>query len=126
MNASTQPDPDDTAAEERHLRELFRTAAPEYIDDAGFTARVVGRLPASRRRQQRRRWWLLGAAAVLGAALAAPAAGGPLYDLGAKGWTLLAAWSAQAVPFLNGAVSLGALVVLVAASAVGWWAHAQE
>ncbi len=126
MNASTPQPSDDSAAEERRLRELFRDAAPEYIDDAGFTARVVGRLPASRRSHQRRRWLLLGSAAALGTGVAVLLAGGPLTELGAGGWALLARWSARPVTLLNESIPLGALAVFVAASAFGWWASARE
>lgn len=127
MNPPLPPNSDDTtAAEERRLRELFRDAAPDYIDDAGFTARVIGRLPVSSRRSSRRRTLLVGAAVLLGGACAALGAGAELLDLGASGWALLSAWSARPVPMLGQAMPLGSLVVAVVALGVGRWAYARE
>ncbi len=127
MNPPLPPNSDDTtAAEERRLRELFRDAAPDYLDDAGFTARVIGRLPVSSRRSSRRRTLLVGAAVALGGACAALGAGAELLDLGASGWALLTAWSARPVPMLGQAMPLGSLVVAVVALGIGRWAYARE
>ena len=50
-----EPSPDDDGRLEQRLRE----SSQPYIDDAGFTARIIGALPPSRIRAERRRSVLL-------------------------------------------------------------------
>lgn len=127
MNPLANPEPEDsTAAEDRRLQALLRDNAPDYIADAGFTAGVLGRLPASRQVRTRRRLWLLGGAVVLGAAAAAALAGPGLVEQGsvAGGW-LRDCWQ-RPVPYVGDMASLGSLVVGLAAAAFGWQSYARE
>jgi hypothetical protein len=57
------------------LDRQLREAAP-YVDDAGFTARVIANLPAARRDPARRRAIILVAASVLASAIAYLLSGG--------------------------------------------------
>jgi hypothetical protein len=59
----------DEISEEDHFDRQLREAAP-YVDDNGFTARVLHRLPAPRRRRRSFRGTILLAAALLASALA--------------------------------------------------------
>ena len=115
-----------TAEEERRLRELFRVAEPPYLDDAGFTMRVVGRLPASRAQRARRRVMLVGVAIVIGGAVAAPSAGPELVEVGGAVWSVVREWSLHPVPLGGAVFTLGSLVVSLGAVAVGWWSCSRE
>ncbi len=115
-----------TAEEERRLRELFREAEPPYLDDAGFTMRVVGRLPVSRTQRARRRLAFVGAATVLGSALAVPLAGPALAEVCGAGWSVVHEWSLYPVPLVGSAFTVGSLAVLLGSLAVGWWSYSRE
>lgn len=129
MNPSAnRPDPDDSSArDEAWLDAALRDTAREHLDDAGFTARVTGALPAPATPARRglRRWrrsLLLLGAMTLGAGLAA-AFGGPgvavaldrvggLLDAGWREFGALDPWVHYAVPYGVAAVFLGFS---------GWW-----
>lgn len=114
------------AGEDLRLREIFREAEPPYLDDAGFTALVVGRLPPSRAWRARRRRMLVGSAAGLGAVVAVVCSGTELVAAATVGWNLLCEWSVLPVPAAGPALPLGSLMVFVATVAVGWWSYARE
>lgn len=122
MNSSPSPESDPlAAAEERRLQQLFRDGATDYIDDAGFTARVLGRLPVARQRREWRRRLLVGAAALAGAAGAAVFGSRDLAVTLSDGWALLAEWSSRPVPGLETLGTTGSLIVLVGALGFAWW-----
>ena len=123
---SDQPERNPAADDEQRWQSLFRATEPPYLDDAGFTARVVGRLPASRARRARRRLVLVGSAAVLGGAIVAPLAGAELLEAGGALWAVVREWSLHPVPLVGPAFTLGSLAVLLVAAAVGWWSSARE
>ena len=121
MNLLPNPENDDArAAEDRRLEALLRDAAPDYIDDAGFTAGVLGRLPASRAVRHRRRLWLVGGAGVLGVAAAALLAGPAMVEQGSAALGWLAVYGQRPVPYVGDALSLALLVVGCACAALGW------
>lgn len=127
MNSSPSPESEPrAAAEERRLRQLLGAGASDYIDDAGFTALVLGRLPAARRRREWRRRLLLGAAMLAGAAGAAVLAGPELAGRSATVWAWLVAWSARPVPGLEMMATCGSLTVLAGSLAVAWWALSRQ
>ena len=115
-----------TAEEERCLREIFRAAEPPYLEDAGFTARVVGRLPASRAHRAQRRLVLVGVATVIGGVIAVLLAGPELIEAGGAIWSVVREWSLHPVPLVGSAFTLGSLAVLLGAVAVGWWSYSRE
>lgn len=121
MEQATRPDPEDTAGE-RRLRELFNAAATDYVDDAGFTSRVLGRLPVARRSRSQRRLILLGGAVLLGCALAQLLAGPALPKFGAELWILLRQWSGLSLTFAGVTLDVASLVLLTAGAGIGGWA----
>ncbi len=125
MNPSMPPDFDD-AAEERRLQALFQAGESGYIDDAGFTARVLGRLPVARRHRQRRRWLLVGLATLVGGGLCGLLGGADLLAAGSTGWALAKAWSLQPMPGVAEGLTLGSALLLVASLGACWWAFPQK
>ncbi|MBK8477865.1 MAG: hypothetical protein IPL39_16635 [Opitutaceae bacterium] len=124
MNAPLPPEPDPVSvAEERRLQQVFRDGAADYLDDAGFTARVLGRLPAARRQRERRRWLLLGTAVLLGGAVAGVFGGHDLAAALSAGWSWAAEWSVRPIPRMETLATAGSLVVLIGALAVAWWSR---
>ena len=121
MNPLANPEPEDSAAaEDRRLQALLRDHAPDYIADAGFTAGVLGRLPASRQVRTRRRLWLVGGAVVLGAAAAAALAGPGLVEQGSAAGDWLAECAQRPVPYVGDGLSLVLLAVGLGCAAFGW------
>ncbi len=122
LNQSPTPSSGDDAWLEKMLSENTSS----YIDDAGFTARVVASLPPARARVERRRSLLIIGGAFVGCAIA--------WALGGTDFRPLIA---QAV---DGATSLGstamlnnqaALTIMASASfliagATAWWALARS
>ena len=119
------PDFDD-AAEERRLQALFQAGEPGYIDDAGFTARVLGRLPVARRHRQCRRWLLVSLATLVGGGLCGLLGGADLLAAWSTGWALAKAWSLQPVPGAAQLLTLGSALLLVVSLGVCWWAYPQK
>lgn len=119
-----EPLADDASAsgDDRRLEQLLRKASTAYIDDAGFTARIMGALPAPRRRAEKRRAGLLLGAAALGCGLAAVLGGSDLITFVATATEALAAWSALPVPGLGSAFTVGVLACWIMTVAAGWWA----
>ena len=113
--------PDDDGRLEQMLRE---TSQP-YIADAGFAARVIGALPASRSRAERRRSVLLLGAVLLGCGVTAVLGGSGLVAFVATVTERLAAWSALPVPALGATATVGVLACWVLAIAAGGWAWAR-
>ncbi len=122
---STPESEDAVSAEDRRLQALLREHGTDYIDDAGFTASVLGRLPPARKTRSRRRIWLVSLAAAVGGTAAVV---GTWNDLGggAELWRLACAWSARPLPYCGDVLSFGSLLVLAASLAVGWRAYARE
>ena len=121
MNSPPKDDSDPAgASEDLRLGEFLREVELPYVDDAGFTACVIGRLPPSAGRRAWRRLGLVGSATALGVAIAGFCAGPALLEAGAAGWAVLRAWSLQTVPVAGMAFTIGSLVVLGAALAVSW------
>ncbi len=126
MKPPSTPESDDAvAAEDRRLQALLREHGADYIDDAGFTATVLGRLPLARKTRSRRRFWLVALAAAAGVTAAAVGAWNGSED-GAQVWRLVCAWSSRPLPFGGEALSYGSLLVLAASVAVGWRAYSRE
>jgi hypothetical protein len=127
MNSSPSPESDPlAAAEERRLQQLFRDGATDYIDDAGFTARVLGRLPVARQQREWRRRLLLGAAALAGAAGAAVLAGPELAGRLDAWWAWLVTWTARPVPGIETMATFGSLTALLGTLVVAWWASPRQ
>lgn len=116
----------DEAAEERRLQALFQAGEPGYIADAGFTARVVGRLPVARRRRRLRRGLLVGTAALVGGGLCGLLGGADLLAAGSTAWALVQAWSLQPVPGTAQGFTVGYALLLLLALGACWWAFPQK
>jgi len=107
MNAPEEKDPLDTLLREQDV----------YVDDGGFTARVMAALPPRRRRSWLRPALLLGAAAI-GAVLAGrwlPWESLPPLDLSA----LLSLDSSVAIPWMS-VLLVAASITWAAVAAVQW------
>jgi len=117
----SEPSPDDDG----RLEQRLRGSSPPYIDDAGFTARIMGALPLSRRRAERRRSVLLLGAALLGFGLMAVFGGSSPIAFIATVTDRLAAWSTLPVPVLGATNTVGVLACWVLALAAGGWAWAR-
>jgi len=104
---------------------MLRESSSAYIDDGGFTARVVAALPPDRRRAETRRMLLVSGGALLGTALALVVAGPQLVDFGLLVAGSLAAWGAAPVPGLGPAFTVASAVAALAVGAGGWWAWAR-
>ena len=115
MTADTSPDPrepDDWV--EQALRREAREHRDEYLDDAGFTARVMAALPAAMEivpRWRRPAVAAIWVAAAAGMALALP---GVALDVGREAFRLLATHP----------LSLAQVGVTLAALGVGTWVAA--
>jgi hypothetical protein len=122
MNAPESSVPADPSADDARIEKLLREASQHYIEDGGFTHRILVALPPSRRRAERRRRVLLIGAALLGCGQVAVFGGsgvGAFLSTLMKG---LAAWSALPVPGLGAACTVGVLACWVLAVAAGGWA----
>ncbi len=123
MNTPESPAPDAPASGDDHqLEQMLRKVSSAYIDDAGFTARILGALPAPRRRAERRRNGLLLGAAALGCGLATVLGGSDSITFVATTMEELVAWSALPVPGLGSAFTVGVLACWIMTAAAGWWA----
>lgn len=115
MNTHTTPDPreaDDWL--EQALRSDAREHRDAYVDDAGFTARVMAALPAAMEilpRWRRPAVIAIWAAAVAGMSVALP---GVALDIGREAYRLFAAQP----------LSLAQVGVTLAALGIGTWAAA--
>jgi hypothetical protein len=125
MNAPEPPAPSDPSADDARIEQMLRETSQPYIDDAGFTQRVLIALPAPRRRAERRRSALLLGAVLLGCGQAAVFGGSAVIAFLTTLPERLAAWSALPVPGLGAAFTAGVLACWVLAiAAVGWaWAR---
>ena len=101
---------------------MLRESSQTYIDDAGFTGRILGALPPSRRRADYRRAILLLGATALGCGCVALAGGSDLVAFLSAMVERLAAWSMLPVPGLSAAFTVGVLACWALALAAGWWA----
>ena len=127
MNPSSTPENDAAhSAEDRRLEALLRAYASDYIDDAGFTAAVIGRLPHTRQVQTRRRLCLLGGALVLGVAAVAVLAGPALVEQGRIAGDWLRECGSRPVPYFGDLLSLALLAVGFAGAAFGLRACSRE
>lgn len=111
------------SAEDRRLQALLRENGADYIDDAGFTDSVLGRLPPPRGTRPWRRFLLVAMASAAGVAAATTAGAWDRIENGAEIWRLLCAWSVRPLPCCGDALSFGSLLVLAASLAVGWLAY---
>lgn len=126
MNSSQFPESEPlSVAEERRLQQFFRDGEAEYVDEAGFTARVLGRLPVARQRREWRRRWLVGGAAVLGGAAAVLCGGHDSVTALAGAWVLLGEWSAHPLPGVEAGGTVSSVVVLAGTLTVAWWSYAR-
>ena len=87
-----------SAGDDRPLEELLRAAVPAYLDDAGFSARILRALPPDRRRAERRRLALLCAGLAAGLGAAALLGGEPLRQGLARSLGAFLGWLAMPVP----------------------------
>lgn len=117
---------DNAVAEDRRLQALLLQHGPDYINDAGFTAAVIARLPASRKVGARRRQWLLAGAIALGTAAMAVLAGPALLDQSANAGGWLLDWSTKPLPYVGPAIPLGSLAVVVFGVGLGWRTYVRE
>jgi hypothetical protein len=125
MNAPEPPAPSDPSTDDARLEKMLRAASPPYIDDAGFTDRIMASLPAARRRAEHRRRALLLGGLLLGCGQAVVFGGSGLVAFLAMLMERLAAWSALPVPGLGAAFTVGGLACWVLAIAAGGWAWAR-
>lgn len=124
MNSPSTPEPEPLSpAEEQRLQQLFHDEVPGYIDDAGFSMQVLGRLPPTRVGRERRRLWLVGGAVLFGGAAAVVCGGHDLPEALLEGWRLVAAWSVRPIPRLEAVATVGTFVVLVGSLVVAWWSR---
>jgi hypothetical protein len=126
MNPHEPPEfPVPSLDDDGRLEQRLRESSQPYIDDAGFTARIIGALPPSRRRAERRRSLLLFGAALLGCGLMAVLGGSSPIAFIATVMDRLAAWSTLPVPVLGATNTVGVLACWVLALAAGGWAWAR-
>jgi len=126
MNTPESPAPEASPSGDDHrLEQMLRKASSAYIDDAGFTARIMDALPAPRRHAERRRYGLLLGAAALGCGLATVLGGSDLITFVATTLEEMVAWSALPVPGLGSAFTVGVLACWTMTAAAGWWAWSQ-
>jgi hypothetical protein len=116
----------DPSAGDTRIEKMLREASQNYIEDRGFTHRILDALPLSRRRANRRRRALLTGAALLGCGLAAFSGGSGVAAFLAVLVERLAAWSALPVPGLGASCTEGVLAGWVLAVAAGGWAWARS
>jgi hypothetical protein len=109
------------AGDDRRLEQLLRDAAPAYIDDAGFSTRVLGALPPSRRQAKTRRLALIGAGTILGVATAALLGGSQIAHSANQLTVLIATWSELPLSFGGVSTTLGATVSLLAVLVCAFW-----
>ena len=125
MNAPEPPAPSDPSADDARVEKMLREASLPYIDDAGFTNRIMVALPASRRHAERRRSVLLLGAVLLGCGQMAVFGGSGVVAFAATLMERLAAWSALPVPGLGATFTAGVLACWVLTVAAGGWAWAR-
>ena len=111
-----------SSGDDDRLEQMLRESSSAYIDDAGFTARIMGLLPAPRRGAERRRNGLLLGAAALGCGLTAVLGGANLVAFVGTTLERLAAWIVFPVPGLGATFTVGVLGCWIMTVAVGWWA----
>ncbi len=100
---------------------MLREAAPMYIDNAGFTAKVLMALPRARRRVETRRLLLLLGSALLGTVITLVLAGNQLVAFGTLVTGHLARWGAVPVPWLGSTFTIATAAAAIAIAAAGWW-----
>jgi hypothetical protein len=126
MNTSEPPaPPEQSPADDARIERMLRDSSQTYIEDAGFTARIMGALPSPQRRADRRRSALLLGAVLLGCGHVAVFGGSSLVALVATMIEWLAAWSVLPVPVLGATFTVGVLACWVLVLAAGWWAWAR-
>jgi len=120
--ASATPPSGDDARLEQMLRETSQT----YLDDDGFTARVLVALPPERRRTETTRRALIGSAGLLGTVLTFAFAGPELIEFSQRVAGCLVAWGAAPVPGLGPTFTVASLAVVLAVGAGGWWSRSRS
>jgi hypothetical protein len=110
------------SGDDQRLEQMLPQAASIYIDDAGFTAQIMGALPAPGRRAEWRRNGLLLGAMALGCGLSAVLGGSDSIAFVATMMDRLVAWSALPVPGFESALTVGVLACWIMTMAAGWWA----
>jgi hypothetical protein len=126
MNTPEPPAPlEPSPADDARIERMLRDSSPTYIEDAGFTARIMGALPSPQRRADRRRSVLLLGAVLLGCGHVAVFGGSSLVALVATIIEQLAAWSVLPVPVLGTTFTVGVLACWVMVLAAGWWGWAR-
>jgi len=113
-----KPDASPPSSDEAWIESVLHDQPSAYIDDAGFSARVVTALP--RRSRNRRRTWLLAGATIIGCAIAGPVAGPALFDVVARLPDQLAAGLDAVGPLTMAGVFVG--VGLIFAARPSWHA----
>lgn len=124
MNFSNPPEtpaPEDDA----RIEQLLSDSAQPYIDDAGFSERILSALPPQRRRAERRRTALLLCATLLGCGYVAVFSRSDLIAFLAAMMERLAAWGALPVPGLGAVFTVGVLAFWIMALGASWWAWAR-
>ena len=120
--STVHPDP---SGDDTRIEKMLREASQPYIDDAGFTSRIMVALPASRRHAERRRSVLLLGAVLLGCGQMAVFGGSGVVAFAPTLMERLAAWSALPVPGLGATFTAGVLACWVLTVAAGGWAWAR-
>ncbi len=126
MNTPESTSPADASADDARIEKMLREAAQHYVEDGGFTNRILAALPPPRRRAERRRSALLVGAVLLGCGQVAVLGGSGVVAFLSTLTERLAAWSALPVPGLGAAGTAGVLACWVLAVAAGGWAWARS
>jgi hypothetical protein len=113
-------------ASDRQLEQSLRDATPAYLDDAGFSAKVLRALPPSRCSTNRRRWTLAVTGAGVGIAAAALLGGASIAESGIRLAHLLATWSNLPVTLPGAPLTVGTVVSLLAVLACGLWVRRSQ
>jgi hypothetical protein len=118
--------PGSLPGDDARFEQMLRETSQAYINDAGFTGRIMGALPPPRRRAERRRRLLLIGAVLVGCSQMMLLGGSDLVAFFGRASERLVAWSTFPVPGLGAAFSVGVLVCWFATLAAGYWAWARR
>jgi hypothetical protein len=100
---------------------MLRAAASRYIDDAGFTAKVLSALPPARRRTEARRLVLVLGATLLGTGITILLAGHQLIALCGLVAAQAEKLGALSALGMGPTITFAASVLAIAVCAGGWW-----